>query len=61
MALGGLDVKIELRADDCDESRLPRVQTCFNALYLPPYSSSQLLQECLLLSLDHRDDGFHLQ
>ena len=59
--LGGLEVKIELRAEEGDASRLPRVATCFNQLYLPPYTGVEMLRQRLLLALDHRDDGFHLQ
>lgn len=43
------------------DARLPRVQTCFHALYLPLYSSAAVLRQRLLLALEHRDDGFHLQ
>jgi hypothetical protein len=59
--MGGLDNKIELRLEVGDETRLPRVQTCFNALYLPLYRSVDILKEKVTLALDHRDDGFHLQ
>lgn len=60
--MGGLDKKIELRLDvDGDDTRLPRVQTCFNTLYLPTYQSIEVLQQRFALALEHRDDGFHLQ
>jgi hypothetical protein len=60
--MGGLDTKIELRCEDeSDDTRLPRVQTCFNALYLPAYQTVEVLRQRLLLALDHMNDGFHLQ
>ena len=62
--LGGLDMKIELRLEAGglgDETRLPRVQTCSHALFLPAYTSVGALRQRLLLALVHRNDGFHLQ
>ena len=44
MPLGGLEVKIELGAEEGDASRLPRVATCFNQLYLPPYTGVEMLR-----------------
>ena len=61
---GGLkpDDKIKLRLwADADENDLPNVHTCTHEVHLPPYVSREQLQAKLLLAVEHRHDGFHIE
>ena len=56
---GGLQEPIKLRLfPDADEHTLPEAHTCTHELHIPDYSSREVLQQKLLMALDHRDDGF---
>ena len=56
---GGLQEPIKIRLfPDADEHTLPEAHTCTHELHIPDYSSREVLQQKLLMALDHRDDGF---
>ena len=69
LPVGGLDAtpngKIKLRCNKdapngCDEAKwgLPIVKTCVAELWLRSFTSRKVLQEKLLLAIDHSGDGF---
>ena len=40
---------------------LPQVHTCTHEVHLPAYSSRETLRAKLLMAVEHRHDGFHIE
>ena len=51
---GGQESQFQIRKR---EEELPKAQTCFNILLLPPYATKQDLEEKLLLALEMEAAG----
>jgi len=61
LGFGSLVPKFTIqRVDGGCDAMLPTASTCFNILKLPPYSSSKIMREKLLLALGEGSVGFHL-
>ena len=58
----GLKIPIMLRHwAHADEHDLPSVHTCTHEVHLPAYRSCEQLRQKILMAIEHRHDGFHIE